>query len=162
MHQSFSPTTKKTIKIMVTIIRANQTHLEELAVLFDGYRVFYEQESDLEGAKSFLAERMQLDESVILAAQSEGKLVGFTQLYPLFSSVSMQRSWLLNDLFVDKSQRGKGVSKLLMNAAKEHARQTGAKGLTLETDKANVEGNGLYPAVGFTLDEGHNYYYWTV
>lgn len=142
------------------IIRANQTHLEELAVLFDGYRVFYEQKSDLEAAKSFLAGRIDKEESVILAAQSDGKLVGFTQLYPLFSSVSMQHSWLLNDLFVDKSQRGKGVSKMLMNAAKEHTIQTKAKGLTLETGKGNIVGNKLYPAVGFTLDEEHNYYYW--
>jgi len=147
---------------MTTIIRANQTHVEELALLFDGYRVFYEQTSDLVNAKNFIAERIENKESVIFAAQSEGKLVGFTQLYPLFSSVSMQRSWLLNDLFVDKNQRGKGISKMLINAAKEHAIQTKTKGLTLETAKANIVGNKLYPAVGFTLDEDHNYYYWTV
>ena len=146
---------------MASIIRANQTHLKELAVLFDEYRVFYEQKSDLAAAEKFIADRIDKEESVIFAAQSEGKLVGFTQLYPLFSSVSMQASWLLNDLFVDKNQRGKGFSKMLINAAKEHTIQTKAKGLTLETDKANIVGNKLYPAVGFTLDEGHNYYYWT-
>jgi GNAT superfamily N-acetyltransferase len=146
----------------ITIIRANRTHLKELAVLFDGYRVFYEQESNLEAAENFIAGRVDKDESVIFIAQSEEKLVGFTQLYPLFSSVSMQRSWLLNDLFVDENQRGKGVSKMLINAAKEHAIQTKSKGLTLETDKENLVGNSLYPAIGFTLDKGHNHYYWMV
>lgn len=146
---------------ITTIIRANRTHLEDLALLFDGYRVFYEQKSDISAATEFIAARIDKNESVIFAAQSEGKLIGFTQLYPLFSSVSMQRSWLLNDLFVNKSHRGKGVSKMLINAAKEHTIQTKSKGLTLETGKENLVGNNLYPAIGFTLDEGHNYYYWT-
>jgi len=145
---------------MVEIIRADASHLEELAVLFDGYRVFYKQKTDLSSAKNFLAERIKKGESVIFAALSEGNLVGFTQLYPLFSSVSMQRSWLLNDLFVDKSQRGKGVSKMLIDAAKKHTIETRAKGLTLETGKDNFVGNKLYPAVDFILDEDHNYYYW--
>ena len=146
---------------MILITRATHSHLKELAVLFDAYRVFYEQERDLKSAEKFIAERINKEESVIFIAQSKGKLVGFTQLYPLFSSVSMQRSWLLNDLFVDKNQRGKGISKMLINAAKKHTIQTKAKGLSLETDKGNLVGNNLYPTVGFTLDEGHNYYYWT-
>lgn len=146
----------------ITIIQANWTHSKELATLFDEYRVFYGQKSDLIRAENFLAGRIDKEESVIFAAQSEGKIIGFTQLYPLFSSVSMQRSWLLNDLFVGKSQRGKGISKLLIDAAKKHAVQTNAKGLTLETEKGNVIGNKLYPSVGFTLNEERNYYSWTV
>lgn len=144
------------------VIRASVKHLSQLAVLFDAYRVFYEQESDLKGSEKFLRERMEQEQSVIFAVEENNRLLGFTQLYPLFSSTRMRRTWLLNDLFVAQNQRGKGISKLLMEAAKEHARKTGAFGLSLETQKSNTVGNNLYPAVNFTLDEEHNYYFWTV
>jgi GNAT superfamily N-acetyltransferase len=81
-------------------------------------------------------------------------------LYPLFSSTRMKRLWLLNDLFVDKEYRGKGVSKQLIAAAKELCKQTNACGLVLETAKKNIVGNDLYPKVGFSLDKEHNYYSW--
>lgn len=144
------------------VIRASAKHLSQLALLFDAYRVFYEQESDLKGSEKFLRERMEQEQSVIFAVEENSRLLGFTQLYPLFSSTRMRRTWLLNDLFVAHNQRGKGISKLLMEAAKEHARTTGAFGLSLETQKSNTVGNNLYSAVNFTLDEEHNYYFWTV
>ena len=95
---------------MIQIKRAHQGHLNELAVLFDDSRVFYRKESNLEGAKRFLSERMQQKESIIFVALLEEKLVGFTQLYPLFSSTNMMPIWLLNDLFVAKEHRGKQIS----------------------------------------------------
>lgn len=84
---------------MIQIKRAHEGHLNELAVLFDDYRVFYRKESNLEGAKGFLSERILKKESVIFVALLEEKLVGFTQLYPLFSSTNMMPIWLLNDFF---------------------------------------------------------------
>ena len=72
----------------------------------------------------------------------------------------MQRLWLLNDLFVAYEYRGNGISKKLIEAAKEHCKHTNASGLILETAKTNIVGNELYPKVGFSLDEEHNYYSW--
>ena len=145
---------------MIQIKRAHKVHLNELAVLFDDYRVFYRKESNLEGAKRFLSERMQQKESIIFVALLEEKLVGFTQLYPLFSSTNMMPIWLLNDLFVAKEHRGKQISKGLIKAAQEHCKITKANGISLETEKSNVPGNALYPKMGFALDQEHNFYYW--
>lgn len=145
---------------MIQIKRAHQGHLNELAVLFDDYRVFYRKESNLEGAKRFLSERMQQKESIIFVALLEEKLVGFTQLYPLFSSTNMMPIWLLNDLFVAKEHRGKQISKGLIKAAQEHCKITKAYGISLETEKSNVPGNALYPKMGFALHQEHNFYYW--
>ncbi|MGB0367334.1 MAG: GNAT family N-acetyltransferase [Flavobacteriaceae bacterium] len=145
---------------MTQIKRAHESHLDELAQLFDAYRVFYRKESNLEGAKSFLSERMQHKESIIFVALLEEKLVGFTQLYPLFSSTNMMPIWLLNDLFVAKEHRGKHISKGLIKAAQEHCKITKAKGISLETEKNNLPGNALYPKMGFALDQEHNFYYW--
>ena len=120
---------------MIQIKRAHQGHLNELVHLFDAYRMFYKKESNLEGAKHFLSERMQQKESIIFVALMEEKLVGFTQLYPLFSSTNMMPFLLLNDLFVAKEHRGKQISKGLIKAAQEHCKITKANGISLETEK---------------------------
>ncbi|MEP1151343.1 MAG: GNAT family N-acetyltransferase [Balneola sp.] len=137
--------------------------LEELAALFDGYRVFYEKESDMKSCKAFLKERIENNESVIyISRDEEGEASGFIQLYPVFSSTRLKRFWLLNDLYVDLNFRGQRISKALIERAKELCRETGACGMMLETAKDNNVGNQLYPATGWTLDEDHNFYTWDV
>lgn len=143
------------------IITATAVHVDELAKLFDAYRMFYRKPGDIAGAVKFLNERLERKDSIIyLATESNGDLAGFTQLYPLYSSTRMQRLWLLNDLFVRPESRGRGYSKLLIERAKALAIETGAAGLTLETEMTNHIGNRLYPDVGFELDTEHNYYFW--
>jgi GNAT superfamily N-acetyltransferase len=146
---------------MVKIEHATLKDVTELASLFDQYRVFYKKPSDIEAAKKFLKDRIQAFESVIYVAYADKNvMVGFTQLYPVFSSTRMKRLWLLNDLFVDPLYRGKGISLALIEKTKEMARQTGACGVMLETARTNEIGNRLYPKAGFTVDKDHNYYSW--
>jgi GNAT superfamily N-acetyltransferase len=146
---------------MIRIEQATIDHLDSLAILFDQYRVFYEKLSDVKAANEFLRQRIEADESVIFVSFDEANVMtGFTQLYPLFSSTRMKRLWLLNDLFVDVTFRGKGFSMALIERAKEHCRQTDGCGLILETAKSNTIGNKLYPRVGFQLDQDHHFYSW--
>lgn len=144
----------------ILIRRAEISDLPQLAKLFDDYRVFYKKETALMAAGEFLKERMLLSESILFVAEENDQLTGFTQLYPLFSSTRMCRIWLLNDLFVLPEHRGRGLSKELIEAAKEHSRKTGAAGLLLETEKSNSIGNTLYPSVGFVLNNETNFYWW--
>ena len=123
----------------MSIQKATLHELESLTELFDLYRVFYEQTSDPGRAREFLRERLTKGESVVFMAYDEGNPIGFVQLYPSFSSVSMMRSWILNDLFVKESARKKGFGEELLNAAITFARETGAKGVSLETGKDNVK-----------------------
>ncbi|MBL0332042.1 MAG: GNAT family N-acetyltransferase [Chlorobiota bacterium] len=146
---------------MTEIRKATIKDLKFVVELFDKYRVFYEKESNKQKAEKFISERLRLDDSKIFVVETvDKKLVGFVQLYPIFSSTRMQRLWLLNDLFVDIDYRGKGISKQLIETAKELCKQTNACGLILETAKTNIVGNELYPKVGFSLDKEHNYYSW--
>jgi len=138
---------------------ATLNELELLTELFDSYRMFYEQKSDLEEAKKFLMERMINDQSVAFIALDDVKPLGFVQLYPSFSSVSMKRSWILNDLFVNELARGKGVGERLMKTAIEFARETGAKGLLLETANDNAIAQRLYERIGFIKELNYFYYY---
>jgi ribosomal protein S18 acetylase RimI-like enzyme len=145
------------------IQRATLNHLEPLTVLFEGYRAFYKKEADREGANQFLKERIENDESVIFILHAADRaMVGFTQLYPLFSSTRMKRLWLLNDLFVHPDYRGQGFSKALLQKAQAFAIETKACGIMLETAKDNTIGNNLYPNLGFELDERFNVYNWSV
>ena len=142
------------------ILEADILNLEKLTKLFDAYRVFYKKDSDLSEAESFLKERIENNESTIYVAEEDGNLIGFTQLFPLFSSTRMKRLWLLNDLYVDEKHRGRGISKLLIARAMQLAADTNSCGLILETAKDNLQANTLYIATGWDLDSEHNYYIW--
>jgi len=144
------------------IINARIDDLDSLAEMFDLYRQFYRQPANITGAKSFLRDRMNGNESIIFISKEKEIYTGFVQCYPIFSSVSIKRMWLLNDLFVREEFRGKGISKLLIDRCKQLAKETGAKGLMLETDKTNHIGNKLYPKEGFVLNTSSNFYSWLV
>jgi len=136
---------------------------ESIAALFDLYRQFYQQPSDLAAAKFFISERLTQNESIIFIVESSSnQIMGFAQLYPSFSSVSMKRLWILNDLFVRSEARGKGLAKALLNACSVWAQQTNAKGLTLKTAIDNTAARHLYQAQGWKRDERYVSYNFTL
>lgn len=142
----------------IQIHQACLTDLDQVAPLFDQYRQFYGQQPALELARNFIGERLALRESVIFLARDDDRnSVGFTQLYPSFSSESACRIWVLNDLFVAPSARRGGVASALLNAAKEHAVATGAKRLDLSTAHDNPA-QKLYEAHGYVRDTTFYYY----
>ena len=142
--------------------KAQLADVQQLSELFDQYRIFYHKDSDIPAAEKFLTERIKNRDSEIFVAENEGKLVGFVQLYPLFSSTRMKRYWLLNDLYVNENYRGKGFSKQLIEASKEMAKSTDAAGILLETGKSNDIGNKLYPSCGFEIYDEVNFYEWKI
>ncbi|MVV48664.1 GNAT family N-acetyltransferase [Pseudomonas sp. PB120] len=143
----------------VQTLRADATHLDKIAPLFDAYRGFYGQPPNLPQSRDFLAERIDRDESVIFYVQdATGEALGFVQLYPTFSSIDAHRTWLLSDLFTAPSARGQGVGTLLMNAARDFALSTGAKGMVLETATDNFGAQRLYESLGYVRDVGYYTY----
>lgn len=144
----------------VKIRRAESSCVEKIAPLFDAYRGFYGQPSNLPESRDFLTERLSHNESTIFYAQDEfGEALGFVQLYPMFSSVSARRTWLLNDLYATDAARGRGVGTALLDVAKEFVISTGAKGILLETGRDNMGAQRLYEAQGYVRDTGYYTYY---
>ncbi|WP_299117966.1 GNAT family N-acetyltransferase [uncultured Winogradskyella sp.] len=143
----------------MTIRKATIDHLGDLIPLFDGYRTFYKQESNLPKTKQFLLERLKKNDSVIFMAYLEDNPVGFTQLYHLFSSVSMERMYLLNDLYVSDYCRGKGVGEALINKAKALCIAQKQKGIAIQTAHDNPAQN-LYQRLGFEPDSDLHFF-WT-
>lgn len=133
--------------------QAMLSDLDALVTLFDGYRQFYGKPSDQHAAKSFLRDRFEHGESVLLLAEQDNRATGFVQLYPCFSSVSLARTYILNDLFVDAGFRRQGIAGRLIAAAVEYAVALGAVRLTLSTAAINTEAQALYRTTGWTRDE---------
>lgn len=133
----------------VQVRRASADDLDRLVPLFDGYRRFYEQDGDPDAARDFLKARLDRGDSVILLAEHDGEAIGFTQLYPLFSSVRMARIWVLNDLFVDADHRQRGAGRMLLDAAREFGEADGASALQLETQRTNSVAHSLYTRLGW-------------
>jgi GNAT superfamily N-acetyltransferase len=144
------------------IKRAGTIDLDGAAPLFDAYRQFYGQRSDITAARAFLDERLRRDESVIFLAvadEDSGEALGFMQLYPSFSSVSLRRLWILNDLFVPPSVRRGGVGRRLLERAREWAVETDAKGLILATAVTNSTARALYESCGWRRDDEFQHYH---
>ena len=142
------------------ITQATIENLEQLLPLFEGYRKFYKQASNTEASSKFLSNRLNKKDSVIFISYDNNENAqGFTQLYPSFSSVSMQRTYILNDLFVHPDYRGKGISEALMNHAKKFALKENSKGITLETSIDNPA-QKLYERLGWKKDTDVFHYTW--
>ena len=134
----------------VTIRRATAGDAEGIAKLFDDYRVFFGEPSDLLLAQDFIADRLRHTESVIFFAQtSEEQCVGFAQLYPSFSSVSAGRVWILNDLFVTEPARGMGIGTKLLGEIKAFGADSNAKSILVETTASNTGAQKLYETTGY-------------
>ena len=141
----------------IQIRRAGAADLSRLAPLFDAYRVFYGRPSDLAVARAFLNDRFEHDQSVVFLAERRagevvGEALGFTQLYPSFSSTSVARIFILNDLYVVPAARRTGVATGLLEAAASHGRAVGAVRLSLSTATGNETAQALYASRGWVRD----------
>src|SRR5450830_658621 len=124
---------------MTAIRLATPDDLPQLAALFNAYRVFYEQASDIRLTEQFVAERLNNKDSAILVAlNSEQKIIGFCQIYPRFCSVIAAKIGVLYDLFIEPSVRKSGAGKALMIASNEYAVEHGFARLDLTTAKTNL------------------------
>jgi ribosomal protein S18 acetylase RimI-like enzyme len=141
----------------ILVVAATPQHVEQIAPLFDAYRQFYQQPADLPQARDFLTRRLSRGESVIFlalaGAADEALAVGFTQLYPMFSSIAMRPAWLLNDLYVAPRARSRGVGAALLTRARAFAVGTGASEMMLQTAVTNQVAQRLYTGLGWIRDD---------
>ena len=143
---------------MVTIRSLTLGDLEQTAALFDQYRQFYRQPSDIAAASEFISERLRNSDSFLIGAFDGRTEIGFTQLYPSFSSVSMRRKLILNDMYVLERFRRNGVAQNLLKAADDLAVELDAAGLVLATQKENRSARKLYETAGWVEESAFVYY----
>jgi ribosomal protein S18 acetylase RimI-like enzyme len=142
------------------IRRAGAEDVAGLVPLLDAYRQFYGQAPAPERAREFLEARLRNAESTIfLALDTHGVVGGFAQLFPVFSSVSLARSFVLNDLFVAASFRRRGIARALLGAAVEFCRGSGAVRVSLSTAVTNGPAQSLYEACGWTRQTDYDVFF---
>ena len=134
------------------IRRAERRDLLQLTLMFNQYRLFYNQEQNLQACKMFIKRRIENNDSYIFVAVIDAQIVGFVQLYPSFSSVAMEKLYILNDLFVLNGIRKRGIASKLMQRAEEFANNNQACRLVLETHKSNLIAQKLYLKRGWKKD----------
>ncbi len=145
---------------MTKIIRIQADQGNLVFDLFNKYRIFYKKESDIEATKSFIHARLTNNESVIFVALNDSdKPLGFTQLYPAYSSVCMVKNWILNDLYVEKDDRKQGIGEALIQTAMEFAKSEGATFVQLSTAIDNYTAQSLYERIGFIRQEPESDFY---
>eukprot|EP00750_Incisomonas_marina_P015972 INCI18824.1.p1 GENE.INCI18824.1~~INCI18824.1.p1 ORF type:complete len:177 (-),score=32.44 INCI18824.1:1069-1527(-) len=144
--------------VSASVRRASVSDLRSVAPLFNAYRMFYGQPTDLVACESFLRDRIERAESTLFVAEVPGATAGFVHLYPLFSSVRLRRTWVLNDLFVSEEFRRSGVANSLMATAEDFARGDGAAQIVLETAEDNIPGQTLYENRGWELERDTRHY----
>jgi ribosomal protein S18 acetylase RimI-like enzyme len=142
---------------MFQIRLATVADVPALTPLVEQYRAFYKQESN-PNTESYLAQRIANQESIVFVADDHGTLVGFTQCYPTFSTVSLSQIWLLNDLFVAPEHRGKHIADQLMSTAEASAKDSGATRIWLRTAHTNSPAQALYEGRGWMQDEIYRRY----
>lgn len=142
----------------LVVRRVAAAEADRVAPLFALYREFYGKPYDEAVAADFLRARLERGESVVLLAEQQGEPVGFTQLYPGFSSVSAAPVWVLNDLYAVEQARGRGAAPALMEHAERLAREAGAVALQLETARDNARAQRLYEKQGYRLEDGYLHY----
>jgi len=135
------------------IKRITVKEMNSVVHLFDQYRVFYKQVSDIVLAQQFIAQRLHHNESVIFVAFNGDLPVGFTQLYPTYSSMRASKNWILNDLYVSADYRKQGIGAALIDTAMNFAREDGAAYLALSTAVDNYTAQSLYEAIGFVKQQ---------
>lgn len=144
----------------IFIKKATMLDLEEISELFNQYRVFYNQKDDIETAKNFIKDRVKNKQSLIFyAINNKGKYLGFTQLYPVFSSVNVTKTLILNDLYVYCDFRKLGIANELMNKVREYAIENNYSSISLETGKENTKAQSLYEKFGYKKEDNYYSYY---
>ncbi|NIF23421.1 GNAT family N-acetyltransferase [Candidatus Pantoea multigeneris] len=136
----------------------SESDLDNVALLFNDYRVFYQQKTDVSAAYNFISERFFNKESVVLVAKAAGKVVGFIQMYPSFSSVQARKIFILNDLFVRADYRQLKVGERLMRFSEAYAKKEKASMLVLETMSDNLTAKNLYKKRGYEQEVGVEIY----
>lgn len=143
------------------IEQVTRSNFHSVVPLFDAYRQFYGQPADQHSAQQFLEERVMKKESIIFIARIDGVPAGFVQLYPTFSSVALQKTFILNDLYVGERFRQQGVGRRLIEQCYTYCIEKRARYITLETAKDNHQAQKLYKQMGMQQEEMLHYSkYW--
>ncbi|PNZ39544.1 GNAT family N-acetyltransferase [Mammaliicoccus vitulinus] len=142
----------------MNISRLQVNEVNKIIPIFNEYRVYFGEQSDIDAAERFLYENLSSDNAVIFIAEDNDDVIGFIQLYTMLSSMKMSELLIINDLYLTAKARGQRIGEKLMHQVFKYGKENGYETIYLETEKSNIGGNRLYTKLGMQIDDEHNYY----
>ncbi|MGH2961620.1 MAG: GNAT family N-acetyltransferase [Solirubrobacterales bacterium] len=103
---------------------------------------------DAERAADALGGAIRSEDSVVLVAEDDGRVIGFCTAYIDLESVRFGRRCWVEDLAVDPNRRSEGVGGALLTEARGWARERGATHLELDSAEARTDAHRFYEREG--------------
>jgi ribosomal protein S18 acetylase RimI-like enzyme len=103
------------------------------------------------GYGSFLGTQLDAPNIVILAAERDGEVIGYTYAGVEDTDYMSLRgpAGVLYDIVVDPAHRGQGVGRMLLDATLEALKARGAPRVVLSTAERNAPAQRLFERAGF-------------
>ena len=145
----------------ISIRRANAADIETIGRLgallvrthhdFDPKRFLPATSRTEQGYGSFLGSQLDHPDIVVLAAEREGEVVGYTYAGMEGTDYMALRgpAGALYDIVVDPAHRGQGIGRMLLDATLEELKMRGAPRVVLETAERNEPAQRLFAGAGF-------------
>jgi len=95
---------------------------------------------------------------VLLVAEEDKQIVGF--IWAHFIQYGFFKYGTIDELFVKKEFRGKGIGSALLKKAIKKLQNFKVKIILVDTEKENKEAIKLYKNVGFELGKRGLWFYW--
>lgn len=97
--------------------------------------------------KKHLENVIKSDSITLFIAEDENKVLG-TLTLAIYPTPLTRKAWI-EDVVTDNAARGKGIGKLLIEAAMEHAKKLGIEKVDLTSSNDRIAAHGLYKKTGF-------------
>ena len=136
---------------MTTIVPIALAHpaFDQVAALFDDYRVHYGQPSTPQITRSWLHDQIAQQRISVAAAVRADRVRGFITVTVTPASLMLGTSWSIRDLYVAPHHRRSGIANALLQHVIRNARAAGAHRVSLQTETDNIPALTLYTEIGF-------------
>ncbi|RLQ06066.1 GNAT family N-acetyltransferase [Micromonospora sp. BL1] len=122
---------------------------DQVAALFDDYRVHYGQPSTPQITRSWLHDQIAQQRISVAAAVRADRVRGFITVTVTPASLMLGTSWSIRDLYVAPHHRRSGVANALLQHVIRNARAAGVHRVSLQTETDNIAALTLYTDIGF-------------
>jgi ribosomal protein S18 acetylase RimI-like enzyme len=132
-----------------------RAEIEQLAEIFDRYRIHYGEAADASRTASWLEGNISSGRLEAFVAEDKDAFVGFAITMTVPASLRLGHFWQIRDLFVLPNHRRLGVGRTLLDFVRAAAIRAGALRLVLQTETDNTPALRLYAESGYTAVEGY-------
>jgi GNAT superfamily N-acetyltransferase len=147
---------------MADILRADESHLEAIGVLWweflqfhqDIERVFITDENSIAGFKSdHLRPHMTSEDGLVLVALDKGTVVGFSISEIRRARPGLQRApyGYIDTMAVTADRRRAGIGEGMFGQITEWIQAKGVQRIEIGTDARNAGANAFWKKMGFTV-----------